>query len=228
MYRSLPQDEKNTRELYQLRQERNSLFLQLSSEVKKRDSLFLEKYTQSELNRKIADADKKVDEIKKKLSDNLNLQKGYSENFQNENLIKLWNINQTQEKITVYNNDISSLFKPSEQALAQGIKSSVYEKEVTNAKINCLITGKITAYDEYISLTVEAYIFPGAKLATTITEIGTVYDADFIASSIVTQLSPVITNSMPVTIKINNENNRKKVLIPGSGRSLGEWNGNPL
>ena len=46
MYRNLFQDEQNARELYKLRQERNSLFLQLSSEVKKRDSLFLEKYSQ--------------------------------------------------------------------------------------------------------------------------------------------------------------------------------------
>ena len=52
MYRNLYKDEKAERELYKLRQEKSSYFLQLSSEIKKRDSLFLEKYGQSELDRK--------------------------------------------------------------------------------------------------------------------------------------------------------------------------------
>ena len=195
MYRNLNVDEKTDRELYKLRQERNSLFLQLSSEVKKRDSLVLEKYSQSELNRKLADADKKVEEIKKKLADNLKTQSFPSTVSQNLE----------SEKIAIYKNDISSLFNPTEQAKTLGIKSSVFENEVVNAKINCLITGSITAYDEYLSVTVETYIFPGAKLTSTITEIGTVDDADYIASSIMRQLAPVITNSMPVTLKINVE-----------------------
>ena len=208
MYRNLQSDEKAARELYQLRQERNSLFLQLSSEIKKRDSLFLEKYSQSELNRKLVDADKKVQEIKDKLAANLEKQKSLSDISYEENqvLSKTQNQtaqNQTSEKISLYNNSITALFTPSTQAEEQGIKSAVFEKEVINAKINCLITGKITAYDEYIFLTVETYIFPGKKLAATITEIGTVDDADFLAESLVRQLSPVITNSMPVTIKIN-------------------------
>lgn len=208
MYRNLQSDEKAARELYQLRQERNSLFLQLSSEIKKRDSLFLEKYSQSELNRKLVDADKKVQEIKDKLAANLEKQKSLSDISYEENQVLSTTQNQTaqnqtSEKISLYNNSITALFTPSTQAEEQGIKSAVFEKEVINAKINCLITGKITAYDEYIFLTVETYIFPGKKLAATITEIGTVDDADFLAESIVRQLSPVITNSMPVTIKIN-------------------------
>ena len=205
MYRNLSVDEKTDRELYKLRQERNSLFLQLSSEVKKRDSLFLEKYSQSELNRKLADADKKVDEIKKKLADNINTQSSLTDIALDSAKLFSSNVSQNQEseKISLYNNSISALFTPSAQAEEQGLKSAVFEKEVLNAKINCLITGKITAYDEYVFITVETYVFPGKKLAATITEIGTVNDADFLAESIARQLSPVITNSMPVTIKIN-------------------------
>ncbi len=212
MYRSLFEDEENVRQLYELRQERNSLFLQLSSEVKKRDSLFLEKYSQSELNRKLVDADKKVKEIKDKLAANLQEQKNCNPTYHSDPQTQ--NKNQKNEKIALYNKDITSLFNPSQKALEQGLKSSLYEKEVVNAKINCLITGTITAYDEYISLTIEAYLFPGAKLLTTITEIGTIDDADYLASNIVRQLAPVITNSMPVTLRItiltpqNNQNSK--------------------
>ena len=204
MYRNLYEDEKADRELYKLRQERNSLFLQLSSEVKKRDSLFLEKYSQSELNRKIVEAEKKIDEIKNKLKANLESQKAYLEISYDGKYFAQPDKNQTvqKEKVSVYKNDFSALFNPSDKAKEQGIKGALYEKEAVNEKINCLITGQITAYDEFISLTVETYIFPGAKLASTITEIGTIDDADFIASNIVRQLSPVITNSIPVAIKI--------------------------
>ena len=212
MYRNPGIDEKTDRELYKLRQERNSLFLQLSSEVKKRDSLFLDKYSQTELNRKLTEAEKKVEDIKTKLSNNLLSQEKLIDSSYDNAKYFSSSKNQDTEKITIYKNDISSLFNPTEQAKTLGIKSAVFEKEVVNAKINCLITGKITAYDEYISLTVETYVFPGARLTSTITEIGTVDDADFIASSIVRQLSPVITNSMPVTIKIAVEEPSQKAV----------------
>ena len=202
MYRNPDIDEKTDRELYKLRQERNSLFLQLSSEIKKRDSLFLDKYTQTELNRKLAEAEKKVQDIKTKLSDNLEAQTKLTDSAYDNTRYISSSQNQSLEKITTYKNDISSLFNPTEQAKNQGVKSSTFEKEVVNAKINCLITGMITAYDEYILVTVETYVYPGSRQTSTITEIGTVDEADFIASSIVRQLAPVITNSMPVTLKI--------------------------
>lgn len=198
MYRNISLEEDAERELYKLRQERNSLFLQLSSEVKKRDSLFLEKDNQTELNRKIADEDAKIKEIKDKLKKNLNLQEAYTEidftsgKYFSENVQQQA---QVIEKITLYKNDISALFTPSGK--------EDFEKQVVNSKINCIITGKITAYDEYISLTVETHVYPGAKLVSTITEIGSIDDIDLMALNIARQLAPVITNSIPVTIKIN-------------------------
>ena len=212
MYRSVKIDEKAERELYKLRQEKKSLFLQLSSEVKKRDSLFLEKYSNAELNRKIADEEKKIQDLKTKLSENLKRQKELEADATQQIVLEqeaserkgIFNstVNSDSEKISLYKNDISALFSPSQSAQESGLKSAVFEKEVVNAKINCLLTGAITAYEEYMSVTVEAVIFPGAKVAATITEIGSIDDADLIASNIVRELAPVITNSMPVTIQI--------------------------
>ncbi len=209
MYRNVLTDEKGDRELYKLRQDRNSLFLQLSSEVKKRDSLFLEKYTQSELNRKLADEQKKIQDIKDKLAANLESQKKLTDApvfgtqpVTAQPVSAQPNQNQSNEKIVLYKNDISALFSPSALAVEQGIKSVQFEKEAVNAKINCLITGKITAYDEYLSITVDAIVYPGARTVATITEIGSIDDADLIASNIVRELAPAITNSMPVTVRI--------------------------
>lgn len=214
LYRPIFEDEKAERELYKLKQERNSLFLQLSNEVKKRDSLVLGKYKQSELNRKIEEQNKKIDDIKAKLKLNLEQQHELETLIQNQNeeaLKKLSADNQetvktgaflknlfvnrttqTDEKIKLYNNDITALYS-----------SSADEKDVVGAGINCLLTGSITAFDEYMSVTVRAVIYPGAKEAACITEIGSVDEADFLASNIVRQLAPVITNSMPSEIKIN-------------------------
>ena len=214
MYRNLYKDEKAERELYKLRQEKSSYFLQLSSEIKKRDSLFLEKYGQSELDRKIEAQNKKIQEIKTKLEENLQKQHELEESIAEENAQTVqavststkksfFNYKDTEsEKITLYKNDISSLFNPSNLAMESGIKSAVFEKEVVNAKINCLITGQITAYDEYLAVTIEAVVFPGRKIVSTITEIGSIDDADFMASNIASALAPAITNSMPVTIQI--------------------------
>lgn len=59
------------RTLFDLKKDRLSLFLQLSSEVKKRDSLVLESYSERKLKAKIKESDKKIAEIQKKIDDNL-------------------------------------------------------------------------------------------------------------------------------------------------------------
>ncbi len=212
MYRNLYKDEKAERELYKLRQEKNSYFLQLSSEIKKRDSIFLEKYSKSELDRKLDTQKKKIEEIKTKLDDNLQKQRELEAEILEKNTPNLQNDsakksffsykNTESEKISLYKKDISALFTASATASESGTKSALYEKEVVNANINCLITGKITAYDEYLSVTIEALVYPGRKTVATITDIGSIDDADLMAANIARELAPAITNSMPVTIQI--------------------------
>ena len=74
--------------------------------------LFLEKYSQSELNRKIAEAEKKIDEIKNKLKANLESQKAYLEISYDGKYFAQPDKNQTvqKEKVSVYKNDFSALF----------------------------------------------------------------------------------------------------------------------
>ena len=56
-------DERLEKTLYNLRKDRLSLFLQLSSEYKKRDSLILQNYSKGKLKAKVRDADKSIEEL---------------------------------------------------------------------------------------------------------------------------------------------------------------------
>ena len=104
------------------------------------------------------------------------------------------------ETVVVYKNDSSALFSPSETAEKDGITSRAYEKELGTAKINGLLSGSIRMYGDYVAVTTELRIYPGAKLAGTVTEVGTVSDQMDLAERIVQQLVPVIANSLPVQL----------------------------
>ncbi|MBO4532174.1 MAG: hypothetical protein J5726_00550 [Treponema sp.] len=204
LYRNVTEDERLERELYTIKQDNKSLFLQLSAEVKRRDSLVTQNYSARELEKKIAEEDKKIKDIKDKLAANLEKQKKAAE--QNEvQAASVATGASVSEKIVLYKKDISSLFTPSKDAQLLGLTSSLFEEEVLKANINCLITGSITAFDEYMSLTVYAHVFPGAKQIAVITEVGSLDDADLMAASIASKLTPELAAAMPCTIKINIE-----------------------
>ncbi len=75
LFREIPSDESYERETNKLKNDRLSLFLQLSNAVKKRDALVLENYTERELKTKIAAEEKTIQEIKDKIDENLKQQK---------------------------------------------------------------------------------------------------------------------------------------------------------
>ena len=228
--RNVLPDEQLSRTLYKLRTERQSLYLQLSSEYKKRDALVLSNYSDSELKSALKTEEKKIQEIQDKIDANLKelqtqtdeaeqklklleLEKSKTKNP--EAISELGKFGQlfknifikdkslyTQETVAFYRNDISTMFKPSEKAAADGALSGTFEKEVYSAGINSLITGIISGYGDYISVTAEIFLYPGAKSAGVITEIGSTQELELIASSIAMQMLPVITNAMPVELEI--------------------------
>lgn len=241
LYRNVMPDEKLERKRAELRKERQSLSLQISSEYKKRDSLVLQNYSEYELKLKIKEQEKKINEIKEKFNANLeklkqeeekskrdmlliesakynsekNKQKNGIEQFsaliknifvKNESLI-------TAEEIKYYRDDVQSLFSPSENLKDSDYLSFQYEKEVTAAGINLLIAGTITEYGDYISVTADLYLYPGAKKIGSATEVGSIQDSDFITSSIARRIVPVLTNSMPVEVEFNIQPERKNTKL---------------
>ena len=229
LQRNVMPDEQLERNLYKLRTERQSLYLQLSSEYKKRDALVLEHYSDSKLKSAIKTEEKKIKEIQDKIDANLkdlkdqteeatfkmNLISNQTVKNDDEELSEFEKFRQlfknifvkdkslyTPETIAFYRNDSASLFKPSENAVKAGITSGTFEKEVVSAGINSLIVGSITGYGDYISVSAELFLYPGAKSAGVVTEIGSTNDMELISSSIAMQLLPLITNAMPVELII--------------------------
>lgn len=229
LQRNVMPDEQLERNLYKLRTERQSLYLQLSSEYKKRDALVLEHYSDSKLKSAIKTEEKKIKEIQDKIDANLkDLKEQTEEATLKMNLISNQTVKNDDEElsefekfrqlfknifvkdkslyipetIAFYRNDSASLFKPSENAVKAGITSGTFEKEVVSAGINSLIVGSITGYGDYISVSAELFLYPGAKSAGIVTEIGSTNDMELISSSIAMQLLPLITNAMPVELII--------------------------
>lgn len=224
LYRTVSKSEIDDKEIDKLKKERTSLFLQLSGLIKKRDSLVTGNYSKKELEQKIQEEEKQISEIKQKIDENLLKQKqleNFTESENQNNLsseensfMKFLNDlfldekeNETENlaKVTLYKNDFNTLFIPSKQASSDGIKSVLFENEIKNEKINGLITGKISIYGDYYSITVELYLFPGAELAATVTEVGSFAEADLVSSLIARELTPAITNSLPVQLKFKIE-----------------------
>lgn len=108
-----------------------------------------------------------------------------------------------EESVVIYKSDPSALFNPSDQAKEDGFSSWTFEKEVTSAKINGLLSGKITSYGDYCSVTVELRTYPGAKVAGTVTEVGMLGELIPLAARISAGLSPKISNTLPVEIEFD-------------------------
>lgn len=211
--RLIGKSENLDRSLKSLQTERLSLFLQLSKEEKTRDSLIFNKNTSYEYKKALKEQNKKIQEIKDKINENLNKEK--------ENLIENETYIEKTENVVFYKNDTSALFSPSQNSKSEGITSYNFEKEVLQAKINGLLTGNINLLGEYFSCTVDFYLFPGAKLSSTVMEVGSTQDLLTVASSIVRKLMPSIANSLPVFIDFEFESeeafNEDEIIISIDG-----------
>ena len=225
--RVLPSQEMLDRKLNTLQTERLSLFLQLSKEYQTRDALVLTNAKPKKLEKALQAEQKKIDEIQQKIDDNLSeterVKSEYQPKIDREAAIARgeqveeerrdgWHfpfpffVGEAEdapqsEIVAVYQNDPTTLFTPSDIALAEGIASHTYEKEVLNAKINGVLTGTITAYADYVMVTVDLSVYPGARCIGTVTEVGTIADQMDIAERIVRQLVPKIANSLPVNLR---------------------------
>lgn len=233
--RNVYPDEKLERTRYKLRTERQSLYLQLTSEYNKRDAIVLNNYSQAKLEKSIKDQEKKIGEIQNKIDENLQTLKEEEErlekqmiqatSFQSENenpeqseFSRLKQMAKriftkkesviTQENVCFYQDNINALYNPSEADLIDGYTGYRFEKSVVSAGINTLLTGKITQYGEYISVEVQMYVYPGAKKIASVIEMGGIQDLELITTSIANQLIPHLTNAMPVMVafSVNSEN----------------------
>ena len=223
--RVLPSQEVLDRKLDALQTERLSLFLQLSKEYQARDALVVNTAQPKKLEKALEAAQTKINDIQKKIDENLAQTEKEKADFKpkinrEEAIARGERVEDTNENrwhfpfpffadeeespknevVTLYRNDATALFTPSETAVTDGITSRAYEKELTSAKINGLLCGSIKVYGDYAAVTTDLYVFPGSKLVGTVTEVGTIGDQMDFAERIVQQLVPKITNSLPVNL----------------------------
>ena len=224
--RNIYPDEKFERKQYELKKERMSLFLQLSSLIKTRDSFVLYNYTENELKLKQREQDKKINDVKKKINENLEKLKESEAQFEED--VKNYNSKQNQskndfqkfvdlfkhffsskddlyttEKLAFYNDNYSSLYVPPSKLKDMEYDSKEFENAMVNAKINTLITGVINKVGDYYSITVEAYLYPSAKKIITLTDVGSANDFEMICTNIARSIIPVLSNAIPVEIVLN-------------------------
>ena len=224
--RNIYPDEKFERKQYELKKERMSLFLQLSSLTKTRDSFVLYNYTENELKLKQREQDKKINDVKKKINENLEKLKESEAQFEED--VKNYNSKQNQSKndfqkfvdlfkhffsskddlyttedVAFYNNSFSNLYVRPAKLIGKPYESKEFELEMVNAKINTLLTGKINKVGDFYSITVDAYLYPGAKKIITVTDVGSANDFEMICTNIARSIIPVLSNSIPVEIVLN-------------------------
>jgi hypothetical protein len=224
--RTTSREEMTDRRLNELLVERQSFFLQLSKEIKVRDGFVLSAESEKKIRRKILAQEKKIDEIKKNIDENLETTKKISDEFRSENSagnsaeiktefsplafnpLKNLFVKKNENLIppvqseffSLYKNDAHILFSPTDDALAQGIESRKFETEVLKQKINGVLDGKITVYENYFSVTCSLYVFPGGKKIGTVTEVAQMQNLVSAAENLAEYFSPVISNSFPVEI----------------------------
>ena len=240
--RNIMPNERFERENYKLRTERQSLYLQPSSEYKKRDSLVLNNYSDMRMKSELKAEEKKIKQIQEKLEKNIAEQKEKYEKAEaqmhlaagevddddnvelNEaelvkNLIK--NIFEqsedliTEENIALYKDSVESLFKTTVKVKETDYTEPLFEKEVVSSGINGLITGQITSYGDFISVAVDLYNYPGAKKIGSVMEVGEIKELDLITSEISRQILPMIVNTLPVkfVFSIEPEEAKEKLSI---------------
>ena len=233
--RTIPAAEELDRKLKELQTARLTLFLQLSKEYKTRDSLILTKTKPKALEKAIREQMEKIRDIEIQIDENLeNVQKIKSEYLpkiehekeiadgkeksagKNDDMFFPLRLpfqffrRDAQDKvitedIVLYKNDATALFQPSENALEAGFSSWAFEQEVLNGKINGLITGEITCYGDYCSVTVNLRIYPGGQILGTVTEVGLLSDLMPLANLIARNLDSKIANALPVLLEFEIE-----------------------
>ena len=230
--RTVPEIEMLDRRLNELQTERLSLFLQLSKEYKERDSLILTSSSPKAFEKSLNIQIKKIQEIEQKIEENLSkteLEKSDVLPAKNDSTFpfqlpfKFFRRDEKNtlvtENVVLYKNDSTALFKPSEVALESGFSSWNFENEVLAEKINGLITGEITCYGDYCSVTVSLRVYPGCKVFGTVTEVGRISDLLPIASSIARNLDSKVANALPVLIEFDIEpkeaGRNAKIMVDG-------------
>ncbi len=186
----LSQRELVERDLYDLQTKRLSLFLQLSREMRLRDSLVLSEQKAAKLKKKLAAAEEKIRDIEEKIAANL-------AEAEQKKALAADSLGENQRPSLA---ETIVLYKGDELSLYEGVEEIIRTQDIVSKKINGLISGSMVTYGDYAAVTAELTLYPGATPAGTVTEVGALADVTDIADNLAYGLLPLIVNAVPVRL----------------------------
>ncbi len=203
----LEESEIERRVRYELKEERKELFNELSSEIRKKDAIFFDEGSKRQKQKLTKESDKKIEEIRTKIS--YNLQKD-AEPLGLDPSVKTspFAINQkavyvSDERpgdrlvIKLWKNDASKQF----EGRRTDESSFAFENRVINENVDGIITGSMIERSGFVNVSVEFSVFPGAVVAATISDVGSLSDLPALATLIAKELYPFVLNSKPVQLR---------------------------
>lgn len=205
--RILEESEIEQKVLYDLRQERQELFVQLSGKIAEKDELFFaagsaygKKKLEKQKDSEIAQIQKQIEENLKKAANPLGAfaaenTKSSRKNQKIEYLSELRPGDSAQ--LAIYKDSAEELFTPrcDDETLDD------FENRAVENKIDGIITGSIIERAGFLQATVNLVLYPGAKIECTLNDIGSMKDLGALAATLAKSLYPYVINSKPVKLR---------------------------
>ncbi|GMO49515.1 MAG: lipoprotein [Treponemataceae bacterium] len=184
--RAILPDELTARYLHELLTRRQSLYLELSAAVQRRDKLIFDLPSGKKATLKTED--KAIAAVKQKIHENL---------LETQKLLDGAMLDETAryEKIALWKNDYTQLF-----SLGEGKK---YDDALNAEKINGFLRGEIRAVDDYAAITAALRVYPGGGTAASVTEVGKLSESAEIARRLAFSLLPYLVQTLPIRISFD-------------------------
>lgn len=208
MARNISYEERLKDKLYPLRQERVGLFMKLDNAIRERDRVVLLPLTRGARRRRIRAAEKAIKAAKDALDDNLKASQSVIDEENGD--IKNGKNGKGEEEgaplaINIYKDDSSALWKSGVQDAydTDDKHTSVkYAAAAVESKIDMLITGKVSAREGFLSVSVAVYLYPLSVLSGQVTDVGKVGDIGLLSMRLADAIVPFITNTLPAEAAI--------------------------
>ena len=170
------------RKLVQLRKERTNLGNSLTAAIKERDKQLFVSDSEKNLKKNLKDKEAKIQELRKQLEEKNSQIEGLELQLEQGDF---QGVQEVREAIVLWNGSPESLFSGT---------------TVKNEDINGLLTGTIVASGNYLSVTVQLTLYPGAIHAIEIQDLDAVADITVLAQELASQLKPVLQNRPMVRV----------------------------
>lgn len=181
------------RELKKLYSKKNTLVARLKSATEDRNKEFLSSKDNFNKKKNLQKKDDLINEINLEIQEiNILIQNLLQEIEKGDSFIY-----SELEPIYLYNNN--------SEMLLENDSITQLEEKISSSNINGLITGKITAFGDYIEVEAIVYAYPGKINLGSVSATGSIKDIVSLSKNLSNKLKPIITNENTVSLIFNIE-----------------------